>query len=873
MSRVGLATAALVGGRLGSGLATLITAPILVSRLGLSAFGVWTVLSGAAAVGQYADGGLGSMLLRETSRAHSSIEALRRARGALVLAFIAPTALCVALAAGVLAAWPAITSALHLGSMSAPARDAALLLVAALALDGWGSAGRAALEGTGHIPKVVAITSSTGALSALLGVLVVLDGHGLGGLGVAALVAAGLRTVALLALARRAVPDLGPSIAALRREDLRPLLRYGAAVQLTQASGAVNVETDRLVAGGVAGVATAGALDLGLRVGNVLSLIPSSLLYGLFPALSRLAARDDRRALDVLYVRTSRYVAVSALVPCAVVMACAPEIIVLWLGRPVSFAASSLMVLCPGIAMASLSGVATAICRAEGVPAREAWFAVTSALLNVMLTVVLAPMLGAIGIPLATSLATIVAVVGFLWKFHRATDRSSALLVDALAAPAAAAVAAGAAALLAVGWLAPDVTNRLTAGAHVVVAAAAGLAAASLVYGLITVARGRKAALAPCDGRDDDVAWVIYLSAIGWEGRRNRQHELAQQAGRGRRVLFVEPPGLGMSWRPRAEQLGPRLWRARPLSLLPFGRHLPWVNTINRSCSGWWLRRWLDGRPGGRVVILDEDLAAPLASRLGAHSTIYDAADLDWTFTRCWNRRHLRRALARAVDAADLVTVSSPVLAEHLPATGAPIVELLNACEAEHFETPVGVPPSIAALPRPRMGYVGAIDERALDAGLLEELARSEPQWTFVLAGPALPRVRDRLAVLPNVHLVGEVAYSQLPGVLQGIDVCLIPYRIGERIDYVQPKKLFEYLAAGKPVVSTALPALRGLDVPHRTARTVPDFARSIALSLESSCPQEIEARRRSAHTHSWEARGSVLRGLLDELEIGSASS
>jgi glycosyltransferase involved in cell wall biosynthesis len=363
-------------------------------------------------------------------------------------------------------------------------------------------------------------------------------------------------------------------------------------------------------------------------------------------------------------------------------------------------------------------------------------------------------------------------------------------------------------------------------------------------------------------------SWVVYLSAIRWEGARNRQQELAEQVARSRRVLFVEAPGLGIAWRLRVDGLGASLWRAGPLALLPLGRFVPWVNRVNRRYSGWRLRRWLDRRPGARIVIVDEDLAAPLAGRLGARARVYDAADLDWTFTRPWNRGHLRSALASAVDDADIVLTSSSVLAEHLPPSRGPVVELLNACDVEHFERDASAPSVIDALPRPLLGYVGALDRRAFDAGLVAEVAGAHPGWTFVLAGHADPRVASELAGLPNVHLVGPVAYESLPGLLGAFDVCLIPYVIGGRIDYVQPKKLFEYLAAGKPVVATELPALSLLDVPHHRASSAAAFAAAITSALhEGVSDAAADGRRRCARAHTWDARGLVLRRILDEIE------
>ncbi|GAC1317221.1 MAG: hypothetical protein NVSMB25_04490 [Thermoleophilaceae bacterium] len=862
---IAVGAATLVAGRVVSGLSTLIATPILFARLGSTAFGLWTVLLGAAAITGYADAGLGSMLLRETSGAHTGAAALRRARGALGLAFVVPTVVGATLTAALLASWPALAPALRLGALSNPARIAALLLIAGVVIEGWGAAGRATLEGTGRIPRAASVTAASGALAALLGVLAVLGGFGLVGLAASVTIGMAGRSAALALLARRSAPHLVPRLSELRRGDMAPLLRYGGAIQISKACGAVNAESDRLVISGVSGVVAAGGLELGLRLVNLLGLVPFCVLYALFPALARLVADGDRRGLHDLYVRASRQVAAIALLPAALLCACAPSVVVLWIGRPVAFASDSVLVLAPGMAIWLLTGVASAVWRAEGKAGKETRIVLITVSLNILLTVVLAVILGPIGVPLATSAALILGAAAFTRSFHRSSERSLAQLAAALCAPACAAAAAAGAALAA-GTLVADGADRQHAALAIGVRGVAGVLAASVVFGALTIVGRIRSARAPM-ATTGEPTWVLYLSAIPWDGRRNRQQELAGQVARSRRVLFVEAPGLGVAWRLRVDLLGESLWRVRPLALVPFGRFIPAANAINRRYSGWRLRSWLDRRPGARTVILDEDLAAPLAARLDAAALIYDAADLDWTFTRRWNRWHLRTALASAVSQADLVLTSSSALADHLPASHAPVVELTNACDVEHFSRDARVPAWVESLPRPRIGYVGALDERAFDEPLVTAVARANPGWTFALVGTASDRVAARLAPLANVHLLGPVSYEDLPGVLGGFDVCLIPYRVGGRIDYVQPKKLFEYLAAGKPVVTTALPALSRLEIPCHCGGTPEAFARGIAAALGESAPAAVEARRSCARAHTWDARGHTLRMLLDQME------
>lgn len=369
--------------------------------------------------------------------------------------------------------------------------------------------------------------------------------------------------------------------------------------------------------------------------------------------------------------------------------------------------------------------------------------------------------------------------------------------------------------------------------------------------------------------------WVVMLSGSPWQVAAHRQQALARELARdvadGFRVLFVDPPSNAPRWRFAVDQLERGLWRATVPSILPLGRQLPPVNRLARRVAATRLRRWLDHHPGDRLLWLDEDLAAPMAGRLGESAVVYDATDLDWTFTRPWNRWHLRRALRAAVGAADLVLASSSALPGELP-TRSPddVVVVPNACDPSMFRPDGGRWPAIAELDPPVLGYLGAVDERAFDGALVAAVARAHPEWTFALVGPSTPAGRAPLAGLANVHLHAPVAFADAPAVVRSFDVGLIPYRVGGLVDYVHPKKAYEYLAAGTPVVATPLPALTDL-ADGAGAIVVADGAEAFAAAIidalaRSRSPRDVEARRSVAEANTWQVRGDQVRQLLGEL-------
>ena len=115
-----------------------------------------------------------------------------------------------------------------------------------------------------------------------------------------------------------------------------------------------------------------------------------------------------------------------------------------------------------------------------------------------------------------------------------------------------------------------------------------------------------------------------------------------------------------------------------------------------------------------------------------------------------------------------------------------------------------GDPADQASLPHPRLGFYGVIDER-MDLDLLVQLADARPDWSIVMVGPVVKISEGDLPRRANLHYVGGKSYSELPAYLAGWDVALMPFAINEATRFISPTKTPEYLAAGRPVVSTAI--------------------------------------------------------------------
>jgi glycosyltransferase involved in cell wall biosynthesis len=154
-------------------------------------------------------------------------------------------------------------------------------------------------------------------------------------------------------------------------------------------------------------------------------------------------------------------------------------------------------------------------------------------------------------------------------------------------------------------------------------------------------------------------------------------------------------------------------------------------------------------------------------------------------------------------------------------------------------------------LPKPRLGFYGVIDER-FDTELLDRIAEMRPAWSFVMVGPVVKISEDELPRRPNVHYLGGKTYDELPGYLSGWDVALMPFAMNESTQFISPTKTPEYLAGGKPVVSTPI-----RDVVRHYGKLEGVKIASTASEFVAACEQALElAQRRGG---SWLAEADLL--------------
>lgn len=314
----------------------------------------------------------------------------------------------------------------------------------------------------------------------------------------------------------------------------------------------------------------------------------------------------------------------------------------------------------------------------------------------------------------------------------------------------------------------------------------------------------------------------IVCFANDWDSDPLSKKHIMTRLARDNRVLWVDSVGIRNprvtprdarrawnklgKWFRGIRQVAPNLHVHSPI-VIPF-HGSPTARKANQSLLAWNVR-YACRRLGFESPILWSFLptTADVVGCLGEKAVIYGCVD-DYSEFEGADKRAIVEFEHRLVRSADAVIVSSGPLLEdrvginpdtHLVEHGVELEVFRRAC---HDDT---VPAeAIADLPGPVIGFVGLIAEW-VDTGLIRYLARHRPDASFVMVGKADIDTTE-LRRLPNVHFTGQVPYEELPRYLKCFDIGMVPFVVNELTLASNPLKMREYLAAGLPVVSTALP-------------------------------------------------------------------
>lgn len=280
------------------------------------------------------------------------------------------------------------------------------------------------------------------------------------------------------------------------------------------------------------------------------------------------------------------------------------------------------------------------------------------------------------------------------------------------------------------------------------------------------------------------------------------------------------------------------------------------------------LLTWSAGR--SIISLVQHPYWTPLAEALPDSRLIYDCLDHHAGFDN--TGADIARLEHWLLDNADAVLATSQWLRDFAATRNRNVFLIRNAAEFGHFATrPAEVFRDAAG--RSVIGYFGAI-AGWMDVDLLREVAQAFPKCLLLLVGADECGARQKLSGLKNVLLTGEVDYAKLPHYLHGMEVCLLPFRVVPLTLATNPVKIYEYLAAGKPVVAVDLPEMAHFGEGVTTAATRAEFVARIAelLAQPDDDGAKAAARRDYAAAHTWQRRGDDLVAVCQGLRQPLAS-
>ena len=387
-----------------------------------------------------------------------------------------------------------------------------------------------------------------------------------------------------------------------------------------------------------------------------------------------------------------------------------------------------------------------------------------------------------------------------------------------------------------------------------------------------------------------DGTGMIYLGMSPWDGMWKNRHQLMSRFAHQMPVVYVEPPQRlrrlrqgalsgQLSWRdfrkPGLREIQPNLYVFPNSAFYPVSGS----GILHRLTAGRWRRAFC--RAGAKVGIsrpilwISQPEHRTVLGKAGELLSIYHAVDEYAGYTDQEGARLEQHRVneQQTLDRVDLSIVVSPELLRSKSGSGRDVRLVENAVNMSKFDAArvSGILPSdFADIRGPRLGYSGLISKR-LNFGLIIKLSQRRPEWSIVFIGKVDRReCETELLVLEgmsNVHFLGQKGQHEVADYVAALDVGLLPYELNVETEHISPLKMYEYLALGLPVVSTAIPAA----LRHRDIVDVADndaaFENLCQIALSDEDSDRIEERLSFAADNTWDHRvyelTEIISGML----------
>ncbi len=358
---------------------------------------------------------------------------------------------------------------------------------------------------------------------------------------------------------------------------------------------------------------------------------------------------------------------------------------------------------------------------------------------------------------------------------------------------------------------------------------------------------------------------MICLSHLRWDFVYQRPQHLLSRFAREARVFFFEEPVF--SDEPTSLDISRRednLYVVVP-KISHADRESKNVTEIQREM----LDGFIDAYSVKDFVLwFYTPMALDFAAHLSPSATVFDCMDELSAFK--FAPPELVENERRVMEKADVVFTGGQSLYEAKSDRHGNIHAFPSSIDADHFRQARTIseePTDQGSIPQPRFGFCGVIDER-MDIEMLREMADLRPEWQFVMIGPVVKIAEEDLPRNANIHYLGSKNYNDLPAYIAGWDVAIMPFAMNESTKFISPTKTPEYLAAGKPVVSTPI---RDVVRPYgdqglvHIASTAEEFIAACEIALKDVVSDRLQKTDEFLSYNSWDITFTKMKSLIDE--------
>lgn len=364
--------------------------------------------------------------------------------------------------------------------------------------------------------------------------------------------------------------------------------------------------------------------------------------------------------------------------------------------------------------------------------------------------------------------------------------------------------------------------------------------------------------------KSDNKSDLICFSHLRWDFVYQRPQHLLSRAARDRRVFFIEEPVFDAEL-PRLEVREGEGKLNVIIPHLPAGSDEASVNAILRELID---DLFTQEKITDYLAWYYTPMALPFTQHLRPGAVIYDCMDELSAFRGA--PPELKEREAELFALADLVFTGGQTLYEAKCRQHSNVHAFPSSVDVAHFaqaRTIQTEPEDQRQIPHPRLGFFGVIDER-MNLALLAHLADLRPDWHLVMIGPVVKIDPAELPQRENIHYLGGKSYAELPGYLAGWDVTLLPFALNESTRFISPTKTPEYLAAGKPVISTSI---RDVIRPYgelglvRIADTAEQFIKAVEAIQAEDANNRVRRADAFLSNMSWDRSWARMSTMIEE--------